>query len=384
MTTIADLTAFDEKMTRLVEAVQRQTMAEKPSKTAPKHYSMKDTARLIGRSYRTVRDAEVSGLLPNPVTKGKVRAHGYTLAQINHARDRFGTRLRRADSDPPMILAFSNFKGGAAKTTTAVHCAQYLAEQGLRVLLVDVDPQASATAMHGYIPDHDIDPESTIQPYMDGEMEGLADVIRSTAWDGLDLIPSNLDVYNSEYILASNPSQDALQRLKRGLDAVATSYDCVLIDPPPALGSISLSVAYAATALVVPSPPAITDLFSTKAFAAMMLETAKSLDRHGYIPNYHFVRLLLTKVDESSETQAALVDVLPDVLGTSVMTHSVVKTAALDRSMSRGRTVYEVTSKQVSSKVLQRGVRSFNRVNEEILGLIRRTWPSHEAALRQQ
>lgn len=380
-TTLETIRALDHKLTDLIRAVHQQHLEDEPKKDEPKRYSMKETAALIGRSYRAIRSAEIDGGLPNPVKDGQARRSGYSLAEINHARDHFGTRLRRVPDDPIVILAFANFKGGSGKTTSAVHFAQYAAQAGLRVLLVDVDPQASSTAMFGYIPDDDIDADGTIQTYLEGESDDLSRVVRPTYWDGLDLIPANLELYNAEYIMASDPSRTMLQRLKTGLESLAHDYDVVVIDPPPALGMISLSVMHAASALVIPSPAAVSDLFSTKAFAAMLRQVVESLQKFGYPIDYHFIRLMITRLDENSETQAQLVDVLPDVLGTSMLSHCVRKTAALDRATAKGRTIYEVSARDVSPKVLKRGVMYFDRVNEEIVQLIRRSWPSHHKAL---
>ena len=88
------------------------------------------------------------------VALGDRRAARLSLREMNVLRDALGRRPGRGDA-PPVRVAVQAFKGGVGKTTLAVHLAQYLARQGYRVLLVDCDPQGSATAGFGYVPDLD-------------------------------------------------------------------------------------------------------------------------------------------------------------------------------------------------------------------------------------
>jgi len=382
MTTLDTIRQLDTRFTYLVRNMHKMHLAHKPARSDQKYYTMQESARLIGKTYRAIRDAELAGHIENPVPTGKTRPRGYSLAEINRARDHFKTRITRNIGDPTIVLPFSSFKGGSGKTTSAIHFSQYAAEAGLRVLLIDVDPQATTTAMFGYMPDEDIDSDSTIQPYMEGTIDSLAPVVRETSWEGLSLIPSNLEVFGSEYVFASDASRDLLQRLRHGIQSVENDFDIIVIDPPPSLGMLSLSVMHAANALIIPMPAAIPDVFSTKAYITMLVQTLESLDKYGFTIDYHFVRLMVTRLDENSETQQDLVEVLPDLMGNGVLRNSVRKTAALDRATGKGRTLYEVTSKDVSSKVLRRGLNYFNKANDEILTLVRQCWPSHQEVLR--
>jgi chromosome partitioning protein len=99
-----------------------------------------EAADLIGVSSQAIRDAEKAGRLPHPdmEMRGRVEQRvGYTIEQINHMRDVFGTRLRRPDDSVPPVIAVAAHKGGVYKTSVSVHLAQDLALKGLRVLLVE-------------------------------------------------------------------------------------------------------------------------------------------------------------------------------------------------------------------------------------------------------
>src|SRR5690554_845686 len=88
------------------------------------------------------------------------------------------------------ILAITNFKGGSAKSTVTIHCAQREALKGKRVLIVDLDPQGSLTSLFGYTPDTDISDSETARDWLSGTANALP--VKPTYWSNIDLVPSNL------------------------------------------------------------------------------------------------------------------------------------------------------------------------------------------------
>jgi chromosome partitioning protein len=380
---LEDLVGRAEELRR---RIHQAAESERPKGAPPIRFGLTQAAELIGRSFTAIRDAESKGKLPAPELGHTGRRLGFTLAQINAARDHFGTRMRRQPGDEAVVVAISNFKGGSSKTTTAVHLAQYLVIQGLRVLLVDSDSQGSATATFGYIPDDDIQLDETLYPYLIGEAQDLRYAVRGTKWDGLFLIPASLDLYGAEYGLAREITEDSrvLNRLRGGIAGIKDGYDVVLIDQPPALGMISLSVMRAADALLIPCPVGAYDLFSTISFLNMTQQVLASITTMLGPTEYRFLRLLITRLDESSEIQAAMTEVIPQHLGPYVLPVAVKKTAGLDRAGMKGRSLYEAGPEDIPPKTLKRGLASFDNAHEEILQLIRRCWPSHVESLRAQ
>lgn len=345
-------------------------------------------ADLVGRTTAAIREAENDGRLEAPPRGDNNRRLGYTLAQLNDMRGTFGTRPWRTAGDPCTVMAVQNFKGGVGKSTIAVHLAQYLAIHGYRVLLIDCDSQASATTLFGYVPDLDLSEEETLYPFLrEGERTTLEYAIKKTHFDGLDLIPANLRLFQSEYELAARMARGQpalLGRLADGIASVQELYDVVVLDPPPALGAISLSVLRAANALVVPVPPTVMDFSSTAAFLAMLDETMQDLERYGLAPELSFLRFVASKVDENKSMQKGLLELMHQLYGSAMIRTPLKDSAEIDNATARLMTVYELAGPMTSKAVRDRCLTYLDGVCGEIEIDIRRMWPSHLARLRKE
>ena len=144
------------------------------------------------------------------------------------------------------ILAVTNQKGGVGKTTTSVNLAAGLVQSGMRVLLVDLDPQGNATMGSG-IDKRNL--ETSIYQVLLG-LATVDSVLRSSTVGGYDLIPANRDLAGAEVELVDLEQRES--RLKRALETVAERYDFILIDCPPALNLLTVNGLVAADAVMIP------------------------------------------------------------------------------------------------------------------------------------
>jgi chromosome partitioning protein len=145
------------------------------------------------------------------------------------------------------VVAVANQKGGVAKTTTVHSMGVALAQQGHRVLVIDLDPQACLTFSLGFDPDG---VDSSLHDVLVSRAR-LFEVVRPVPGvDGLSLVPATIDLAGAEVHLLSRNGRE--QVLSQALLTVASDYDAVFIDCPPSLGILTINGLTAAEAVVIP------------------------------------------------------------------------------------------------------------------------------------
>src|SRR6476660_5804518 len=151
----------------------------------------------------------------------------------------------RPDRGPTLarVIAFANQKGGVAKTTTTLNLGVALAERGMRVLAVDLDPQGNLTMSQG------LDPDDLERSMLDVLVHKtpIADVVVERE---VDLAVSSIDLAGAELALSSMIGRE--RALQKALLPVRGSYDFILIDTPPSLGLLTINALTAADGVIVP------------------------------------------------------------------------------------------------------------------------------------
>ena len=148
---------------------------------------------------------------------------------------------------PARIVAVCNQKGGVGKTTTTINLGAALAEQGRRVLLVDFDPQGALSVGLGIQP-HDID--LTVYNLLMEHGTTPYDVLRKTQVDGMDLLPSNIDLSGAEVQLVHEVGREYV--LGGALEPILGDYDIVMIDCQPSLGLLTINALACAHGVLIP------------------------------------------------------------------------------------------------------------------------------------
>lgn len=363
-----------------LERVRAQVTAPEQRK-ALRRWGIQDAARLIGRSTQSIRQLEV-GDEPwlrqlGDVPRDQNGRRWYTLERINRYRDHFGTRQGRPPGSSAIRCAVTNFKGGAAKTTTAVHLAQKCALEGLRVLAIDLDPQATFTLLFGLIPDLDVEADQTVSDVLVSNPSMLSQVIQPTYFTGVDLVPANLMLQDCELLLAnptSNESQEmglsAVQRLDVALRSVEESYDVIVIDCGPNLGILTLNAVYAASGLLIPMQPAMADFGS----AVMFFQTMGALlSNPRFAKPLEFLNILITRHTgsvEAKQTEAMIRLAFAPYVLDDVM----VQTVEIERAGNDFGTVYDIEQPRGSGEAYARAVKALDDANDGVLQIFKRVW----------
>ena len=385
--TIDDIIANDGRnLSEQLRALREQLFPTAGVKELRK-FSSGEAARLIGVTDGYLRQLSIAGEGPVPDI-GAGGRRSYTLAQVNELRAMLdaakpGKRFvkhRRGD-EKLQVLAVVNFKGGSGKTTTAAHLAQYLALQGYRVLAVDLDPQASLTALHGFQPEFDVGPMESLYGaicYGD-ERRPLADVIRPTYFDGLDIIPANIELMEFEHetpeaLSSKRAGPMFFARVAEALATVEDRYDVVVIDCPPQLGYLTLSALCAATGLIITAHPQMLDIMSMCQFLIMTSDLLGVVRKAGGRLDYDFIRYLVTRYEPSDGPQTKIMAFMRSMFQDRVLTHPMLKSTAISDAGLSKQTLYEVGREFFTRSTYDRAIESLDAVNAEIEGLVKHSW----------
>jgi len=382
---IGDLAEAGERM---IERLRRKAFLPESRKGLNVRFGIAEAAQLLGCSTNRIRMAEDDGRLPPAPASESGRRLGYTVEEMLRMREVLGASPARAPLDVPAIIAVQNFKGGVGKSTVTTHLAHYFAVQGYRVLVVDCDSQATTTTLFGFNPHFNITREETLYPYLsiDPTQADLLYAVKRTPWPNVDLIPSNLELFDVEYELAAAGSDGGsvlaarFRKLKRGLSDLARDYDIVLLDPPPALGTISLAVMQAANALLVPLAATTPDFCSTVQFLSMMDQVLHQLTGAGIEVDYQFVRLICSKFDGNDPSHAMVRAIMEQSFGPALLPVPILESAEISHAAMRMMTVYELEKPIGTPKTHKRSRANLDEALRQVEQLIRQGWGRVEPA----
>lgn len=374
--------------TRLSERLQahRAQLFPPDARRTLRKFTSGEVADLLGVKDAYLRKLSLEGRGPQPETRTGGRRY-YSPDDIMALRQMLekgtktpGTYLpgRRA-GDHLQVITVINFKGGSGKTTTAAHLAQKMALDGYRVLGIDLDPQASFSALHGFQPEFDLLDGGTLYDAIryDNPVPMTA-VIRQTYFTNLDIIPGNLDLMEFEHdtprVLAERTGEMFFTRISDRLAEIEAQYDVVIIDCPPQLGFLTMSALSAATAVLVTVHPQMLDVMSMCQFLLMTSNLLGVVAEAGGDMSYDWLRYLITRYEPGDGPQNQMVSFMRSMFGDNVLNHTALKSTAISDAGITKQTMYEVDRSAFSRQTYERAMESLNAVNAEIAGLIQTAW----------
>jgi chromosome partitioning protein len=253
---------------------------------------------------------------------------------------------------PARVIAMCNQKGGVGKTTSTINLGAALAEAGRRVLLVDLDPQGALSAGLG-VAHHEL--ELTVHNLLVERKVSVDDVLMRTHVDGMDLLPSNIDLSAAEIQLVTEVGRE--QTLGRVLHPVLDRYDYVLIDCQPSLGLLTVNALTCADAVIIPME---CEYFSLRGLALLNDTLEKVRDRLN--PRLRLAGILVTMFDartlHAREVMARVVEVFGDTVYDTVINRTVKfpETSVAGESIitwapkSAGATAYRALAREVIAR----------------------------------
>lgn len=352
-------------------------------------FTLAEVATYLNVSQSTLKKLHLEGKGPSPQTSSSGR-RTYTAEQMLELRQyldqngRSESRMyvpHRRPGEKLQVIAVVNFKGGSGKTTSAAHLAQYLALTGLRVLAVDLDPQASLSSLYGFQPE--LDQVSSIYDAIryDGSKKPLSEIIRPTNFPGLDIVPANLELQEYEYDTplamsnrSSNEGKTFFTRISRALKEVEDQYDVVVVDCPPQLGYLTITALTAATSVLITIHPQMLDVMSMGQFLLMLGGILKPIRAAGAEVNLEWYRYLITRYEPTDVPQSQMVGFMTTMFNEFMLKNQMLKSTAISDAGITKQSLYEVDKSSINRGTYERAIESMNAVNGEIASLIHASW----------
>ena len=237
-----------------------------------------------------------------------------------------GIRTETAKGAPAgRVISFANQKGGVAKTTTTLNLGVALSEQGLKVLLVDLDPQGNLTMSQGLNPD-------TIERSMFDVLVHRLPIDEVIHHVEVDLAVSSIDLAGAELALSSMIGRE--RALEKALAPVRESYDYVLIDTPPSLGLLTINALVASNGVIVPVQ---CEYLSLRGL--VQLENTLSMIRENLNPSVGIEGILPTMFDSRTLHSREAVEILQENFGDLVFDTKIRKTVRYAEAPVKGTSV---------------------------------------------
>lgn len=347
-------------------------------------FSPSEAAGMIGIGEAYLRQIAAEINVPEPMANGRRMYSPSDMDVIRGTLDEKNGSPKYVPTRRPgeklQVLAAMNFKGGSAKTTTSAHLAQFLALRGYRTLAVDLDPQASLSAMFGHQPELDVGEGETLYGAIRYEDPlPISSIVRATYTPNLHIIPGNLELMEFEHetprLMADGSAETMFfARIGEALAQIESLYDVVVIDCPPQLGFLTMSALCSATSVLITVHPQMLDVMSMSQFLSMTSELMSVVERAGGRTSYDWMRYLLTRFEPSDGPQAQMSGFMRAIFGNRMLNNAMLKSTAISDAGVTKQTLYEVDRSQFTRGTYDRAMESLESVNGEIENLIRSVW----------
>jgi chromosome partitioning protein len=382
---LSDIGNQAERAAAMMGQVRAAMLSPSTRKSAP-HFNLSQLAELCGVEKGSLSHRITRGDLPSGRLNDSGSRREFTLVQAREWIREYRKDMQRPEGAEAVTIAIGNFKGGVSKTTSAMILAQGLTLLGLKVLVIDTDPQGSLTTLFGILPDTEVEEHHTILPLASGAETSIRYAIQPTYWDGIDLVAAAPLLFGAEFVLPARQTQEAnfefWRVLDLGIDDVRPDYDVIVIDTPPALSYTTINAFMASNGIIMPLPPNALDFASAAQFWNLFSDlTHELLTKRGLNKDFDFIHVLLSRVDSADSATNIVRQWIGQTYAEKVLPVEIPKTAVTGVAAAEFGTVYDVSRYDGSQKTFKRARDAYDTFVRYISGSIRAVWEKQVAAL---
>ena len=380
--TIQQLEKMAADSADVLEQVRDKMLEPFPRKQAP-CFSIPQVATLCGVDRVQFKNLTKKHELPIGEFRNGEKSRTYTLVEAIGCVRAIGKRATRPANKQGKLIVISNYKGGVNKTTSAVCLAQGLALRGLKVLLIDMDGQGSATMLAGLSPELEIQHDHTIMPYLYGEQADLRYAVRDTYWHNMDLIPASSALLAAEFVIPAKARDKDLisqgyhfwEELTNGLAPLRHEYDVMVVDTSPSLGYLTQNAMVAADGILMPCPLDALDYASSTQFWGVFAELAATLPNFAATKEYDFVEVFLTKTKSESDMMASAVrGWIQASYGVHMSAIGIPESSVAKSAATQLKTIYDLQKPDGSIEAYKRYKDPMDSLVDHVLGQLTLAW----------
>lgn len=359
----------------------RAAMLSPTTRKASPVWNLSQLASLLNIEKGSLTHRMSRGDLPQGALNEVGNRREFTLGEVRSWVREYRKASLRPQGAQAVTVSVANFKGGVGKTTTAVTLAQGMTLLGHKVLVIDTDPQGSLTTLFGILPDTEVQEEDTILPLAMGTEASIRYAIRSTYWDGIDLVPASPVLFGAEFAL---PARQTKERgfefwnvLNYGIEDVRADYDLIVIDTPPALSYTTINALLASNGIIMPLPPSTLDFASAAQFWSLFSDlTTQLLTNRGMDKKFDFLNILLSRVDSSDATGAIVKQWIQTTYANrvSVLPMEIPKTAVTASATVEFGTLYDITKYDGNARTFKRARDAYDLMVSYVETSVQSVW----------
>ena len=376
---LIDISNQADKVSKVMAKIKQAMLAPEFAKKSPV-FNSSSLADLCNLTKVQFANRMSKSDLPSGNLHGSRRE--WTLDEAMVWINTYRAHLKKPNGAAAITIAIANFKGGVSKTTSAVTLAQGLCLRGHKVLLIDLDPQASATSLFGFLPNTEISRDQTALNVLEGQEELIDSAIQKTYWNGIDIVCSAPMLFSADFALPSRqrdePGFEFWTALDISLNQARLDYDVIIIDTAPALSYVTINALVAADGIIMPLPPNTIDFASSSQFWDLFSDLCNQLyDGNPNPKQFDFIKILLSKVKSdplNSSASPVVKEWIYEAYGDKVLPVEIPETVVATNASAAFGTIFDVEKSSLTAKTYTRAKERYDTYINLINDLLQSVW----------